>query len=269
MVLAQGDSNVKNHGGEKKPRWAFDWRMADSSSTLKFLKRTGCNCRRTSDFRILRVRKCAGHPVEDSVMAKKRSAQKPRREAFQFRVALEQIRPPIWRRIRVLDCSLDEFHEHLQTAMGWTNSHLHQFEIAEVRYGDPQLLGDAFDLVEDEDSRFIDLSEVVAGQGKGLKFRYVYDFGDTWEHSIEFEGMVATEPNVKYPVCVEGAHACPPEDCGGVPGYEHLLEVLANSRHPEFKELRQWVGAFDSEQFTAQAATRRMHAGLPDWRSMM
>ena len=201
-------------------------------------------------------------------MAKKRTSKKNPSAIFQFRITLLDVTPAIWRRVQVIDCSLDEFHEHIQTSMGWTNSHLHQFEIGDVCYGDAELLEDAFDPVNDEDSRMVKLSELLLERRKGFRFRYVYDFGDHWLHKIEFEGMVAAESNVEYPICMDGARASPPEDCGGAPGYDHLLEVLASVKHPEYHHLREWASGFDPEEFSTAAASLRMHQGLPDWRSM-
>lgn len=98
---------------------------------------------------------------------------------YQFRVTLIDSEPPIWRRIQVRDCTLDKFHERIQTAMGWTNSHLHEFNINGERYGDPQLLDEGFDHeANDVDSTQARLSEIVPRSGKRFRFRYEYDFGD-------------------------------------------------------------------------------------------
>lgn len=114
---------------------------------------------------------------------------------FQFKITLVEAEPAIWRRTQVADCTLDRFHEHIQTEMGWTNSHLHEFEVHGARYGDPDLLDDGFEEADCEDSRKIILSEVLHGQRRG--FRYVYDFGDNWEHEILLEDRLAADPKVK------------------------------------------------------------------------
>jgi len=123
---------------------------------------------------------------------------------FQFKIKLLGSEPPIWRRIQVQDCTLDKLHEHIQTAMGWTNSHLHQFEIKGQRYGDPELLDDGFEDFECVDSTVTMVSDVVPQSGKRFAFKYEYDFGDGWEHEVLFEGCPEPEKGKKYPLCLEG-----------------------------------------------------------------
>ena len=164
---------------------------------------------------------------------------------YQFKITLLGIKPPIWRRIKVKDCTLDKLHEHIQTAMGWTNSHLHQFEIGGERFGDPELLDDGFDDFECIDSTVTKLSEVVPKTGKRCRFKYEYDFGDCWEHEVTFEGCVKAEPDGRFPLCLEGARSCPPEDVGGVWGYEEFLEALADPEHEQHEDFVQWAGPFN------------------------
>jgi hypothetical protein len=187
---------------------------------------------------------------------------------FQFRISLKDSKPLIWRRIQIEDCTLDKLHEHIQTAMGWTNSHLHQFEIIGKRYGDPMLLEETFDEMGYEDSTKSAISEIVPKDGKQFRFSYEYDFGDSWEHEILFEGCPTKEPSTKYPVCLEGERACPPEDVGGIGGFYRFLEALADPKHEQHEELLEWAGPFDPERFDVAQATREMKKGLPDWRSM-
>jgi hypothetical protein len=185
---------------------------------------------------------------------------------YQFKITLLGIEPPIWRRIQVKDGTLDKLHEHIQTAMGWTNSHLHQFEIDGERFGDPQLLDDGFGDSDCIDSTVARISEVVPEDGGRFRFLYRYDFGDNWEHEVSFEGCVRAEPNGRYPLCVDGARACPPEDVGGVGGYEEFLEALVDPKHEQHEDFVQWAGPFDSEKFDSKEATKHMKRGLPDWR---
>jgi hypothetical protein len=188
---------------------------------------------------------------------------------FQFKITLLGAKPPIWRRIQVQDCTLDKLHEHIQTAMGWTNSHLHQFEIKGERYGDPELLDDGFEDFECVDSTKTNLSQILPKTGKRFAFKYEYDFGDGWEHEVLFEGNPATDPKAKSPLCVEGERACPPEDCGGIWGYGDFLEAIRNPKHEEHESMLEWIGGrFDPEEFNAKAATKAMKKGMPDWRSM-
>jgi hypothetical protein len=185
----------------------------------------------------------------------------------QFRITLKDVDPPIWRRIQVKDCTLDKLHEHIQTSMGWTNSHLHQFKIGGVLYGDPQLLCEGW---EDEtppvNSLRIKISRLIPEDGKRFAFTYEYDFGDGWEHEVLFEGCLRAEKGARYPLCVEGNRACPPEDVGGTYGYEEYLQAMADPNHHRHHEFMEWGGPFDSEEFDAGAATKMMRRGLPNWR---
>jgi len=187
---------------------------------------------------------------------------------FQFKITLKGIAPPVWRRIQTKGCTLDKLHEHIQTAMGWTNSHLHQFKIGGVVYGDPQWLYEGW---EDEtppvNSLLTKLSKIVPKGGKRFRFGYEYDFGDGWEHEILFEGFLSAKKGVRYPLCVDGERACPPEDVGGTYGYQEYVKAMANPKHKQHKEFMEWSGPFDPEKFDAKAATKEMRKGLPDWRS--
>ena len=103
--------------------------------------------------------------------------------------------------------------------------------------------------------------------GKRLRFEYEYDFGDSWHHEVVFEGCLRAERGGRYPVCVEGARACSPEDVGGTPGYQEYLEAMAEPDHERHDEFMGWRGSFDPEAFDPVKATKRMKRGLPDWRS--
>ncbi|MFH1304708.1 MAG: plasmid pRiA4b ORF-3 family protein, partial [Planctomycetota bacterium] len=144
---------------------------------------------------------------------KSQPRQKPNPDLlYQFKITLLGIEPPIWRRIQVQDCTLDKLHEHIQTAMGWDNMHLHQFEIKGERYGDPDLLDDGFGAFHCFDSTATILSQILPRTKKRFSFKYEYDFGDGWEHEILFEGRPSPQKKRKYPLCLEGEQACPPED---------------------------------------------------------
>ncbi len=199
---------------------------------------------------------------------KKRPAAKAQeRVVYQFKITLLESRPPIWRRIMVPNGALDELHEHIQSAMGWTNSHLHQFEIRGRRYGDPELLDDGFGDADFISSLETQLSDLFGGKRPPKKFHYMYDFGDGWEHQVEFEGATPPESEKKYPCCIAGERACPPEDVGGVGGYENMLIALADPSHEEHETFIEWIGdEFDPEIFTAAEATKSMRRGLPKWR---
>jgi hypothetical protein len=177
---------------------------------------------------------------------------------FQFKITLLEIRPPIWRRIQIPDGTLVTLHHHIQDAMGWENMHLHQFEIDGEPYGDAQFLNNGWG---DEvlDAKKIKLSKLLADKDKNFRFFYEYDFGDGWRHEILYEGVQEAEPKRKYPLCLEGARACPPEDVGGPWGYENFVVATKDPKHEEHEELREWFGGkYNPEAFDAEAVTKRM-----------
>jgi hypothetical protein len=193
----------------------------------------------------------------------------PAATVYQFKITLQESHPPIWRRVQVQDCTLDKLHEHIQTAMGWTNSHLHHFKIGEQLYGDPDLMQENFEDMDYKDSTSTRISDILPKRARRFRFQYEYDFGDSWYHEVLFEGVVQADPKVKYPLCVEGERACPPEDCGGIWGYPDFVEAIQNPDHEQHEELLEWVGgSFDPEEFNPAKATKAMRKGLPDWRSM-
>src|SRR5262249_51300597 len=112
---------------------------------------------------------------------------------YQFKITLLESHPAIWRRIQVQNCTLDKLHEHIQTAMGWTNSHLHHFSIGEQAYGDPDLMQENFEDMEYKDSTTTKISEILPKTGKRFRFQYEYDFGDSWYHEVLFEGVVRSQ----------------------------------------------------------------------------
>jgi hypothetical protein len=166
------------------------------------------------------------------------------KRVYQLKVTLRDIRPPIWRRIQVTsDTNLQRLHQILQTVMGWYGGHLHEFNFFGDTYSDPEgMEGEVLD------ERKVTLGQLITGEKE--KFHYLYDFGDSWEHEILVEKILPIEKGTRYPVCLAGKRACPPEDCGGAPGYENLLEALKDPSHPEHEEMFEWLpGDFDSEKF--------------------
>lgn len=191
-------------------------------------------------------------------------------QLFQFKITLAEVAPPVWRRIQVNDCMLDKLHEHIQTAMGWTNSHLHHFKINQRYYGDPQLMAVTFEELNYADSTTTLLSQILPPDGSRFAFEYEYDFGDGWMHEILFEGRPPADPKAKYPLCLEGGRACPPEDVGGAWGYADFLEAVNDPEHESHDELLSWAGGkFAAEEFNPATATRRMKKGLPNWRAIL
>ena len=164
---------------------------------------------------------------------------------YQLKITLKDFRPPIWRRVQVnSDITLGKLHQIIQASMGWTNSHLHGFSIGGVEYGQPLPELD----LEIKNEQKVKLSKVVAGEKK--KFLYTYDMGDSWEHEILVEKVLPSDPLVRYPICLTGKRACPPEDCGGVWDYAEFLEAIQQPDHPEHESMLEWVGgAFDPDAF--------------------
>jgi len=181
---------------------------------------------------------------------------------FQFKITLLDIEPAIWRRIQVPDCTLTDLHEYIQAAFGWENYHLHQFELDGLRYSQPAPDGDEFDM-SFEDETDILLSKLLPKASRKAQWIYEYDFGDCWRHEVLFEGFPLIDPKAKAPVCLEGELACPPEDCGGPPGYAEYLDAIADPEHERHDEMQEWRGPFDPSVFDAKKATKEMRKGKP------
>ena len=183
-----------------------------------------------------------------------RSARDP---IYRLKVTLRGTRPPIWRRFLVPSAiSLKRLHDALQAVMGWSNSHLHQFEAGGVRYGtsDPE-----YGLQRVSETRTT-VDQVLRHPKDRLL--YEYDFGDSWEHVVVLEAVLTPEPGAVYPVIEGGRRACPPEDVGGVPGYEEFLEAIADPDHPEHRALLEWIGGdFDPEGFSVRDANVAIQGG--------
>lgn len=164
----------------------------------------------------------------------------------QFKIILKDSSPSIWRRIQVENSiTLHRLSSIILETMGGAGGHLHQFYIGgkfyDVPYAEP-----GFTRTIDE--REVKLSEL--GNKEIKKFRYEYDMGDGWEHELVLEKTIEPDKKVSYPVCIDGRRNCPPEDCGGIPGYEEFLKAILNPKHPEHESMLEWIGeAFDLEKF--------------------
>ena len=194
---------------------------------------------------------------ETSPRSKARGTRTGTGPPYQLKISLVEIEAEIWRRLLVpRGVRLDRLHEIFQVAMGWTNSHLHEFRVGDTRYGEPD---PEFDEGDVRDERSVRLFEVAPGVND--TFRYEYDFGDRWEHLVVIEKILTPEESpADLPVCLAGARACPPEDCGGVPGYENLLEALRDPEHEEHDAMLEWVGGgFDPEAFDLKRVNRLLH----------
>lgn len=164
---------------------------------------------------------------------------------FQLKIQLAGIRPPVWRRLLVPgEIDLGELHHVIQTAFGWTNSHLHQFDIGAARYGTPDPDWGPDDVADESRAKLFRLVE------EGSRLTYTYDFGDNWEHHVTVEKVLDAQPGTRYPNCSAGRRACPPEDVGGPWGYGDFLQALNDPKHEEHEQWSEWVdGSFDPDAF--------------------
>jgi len=169
----------------------------------------------------------------------------PGEPIYQIKVTLLNTENPVvWRRLLVsASLRLDRLHRVIQAAMGWQDSHLHAFSADGVMYGEPDPDG----LLGVTEERTVTLADVAGAEG--TRIGYLYDFGDSWEHEILMERTRTAEDGVRYPGCLAGVGACPPEDCGGTPGYERLREVLADPSDPEHEDMLTWVGLTKAADF--------------------
>ena len=166
-------------------------------------------------------------------------------QIYQLKLEMLEVEPLIWRRLLVPgSITLAQLHEVIQTAMGWTNSHLHEFVVGEHSYSDPE-----FEIDEAKSEYRYRLARLAPRVRNTIA--YLYDFGDGWEHQIRVERII--EDDKRYPgrpFCLGGARNCPPEDCGGPWGYQSFLKAIGDKKHKDHKELLEWVGgSFDPEHF--------------------
>ncbi|MFQ5424615.1 MAG: plasmid pRiA4b ORF-3 family protein, partial [Phycisphaerae bacterium] len=204
---------------------------------------------------------------------------------LELRITLRSTKPPIWRRVAVpSDVTLADLHEIVQIAMGWSGGHLHQFslkttvrqpspvelmrlmqsgkfeDVADRLRGERVFIDGRMEAMEGEDESGVTLGELCRKVKD--KITYEYDFGDGWLHTIEVTKTYAPKDGVRYPVCLAGKWACPPEDCGGVWGYYEMLAAAKDPDHPEHETYRDWLApGFDPEAFDREA----VNAQLANW----
>jgi hypothetical protein len=191
------------------------------------------------------------------------SPKEPTR-VYQIKITLDETEPPVWRRVLVSDKSnLLDLHDVIQRVMPWEDYHLHEFNIGDVRYGDPQAEeGEDVDIQDELDYALKEL-KISAGD----RLSYIYDFGDSWEHTLEVEKVMPLEKGIRLPACTGGARACPPEDVGGPAGFAAFLEAISNPKNEDHDELLEWAGGeYDPEEFDLEAADSSLHRGRNrDW----
>ena len=201
-----------------------------------------------------KVSELLGSTIDPDEISEQRLPKKMN-TVFQIKVTLMGIAPLIWRRIQSKDCTLVELHDLLQVAMGWEFEHLYRFIIGGVKYADMEMASQ-----EDvQDASDTNLSEILPAQNRRPRFHYEYDFGDQWMHQLVVEERFPPEQGVKYPICVAGQRACPPEDCGGPWGYPGFVEAISNPDHRRHEEMLEWVGGeFDPERFDLESVNKRL-----------
>lgn len=177
------------------------------------------------------------------------------RPVFQLRIELQEVEPTVWRSIRVPGwITLAKLHQILQIVMGWTDTHLHEFDIRGARYGVPD--PDFNDPPVTSEKR-VTLTDVLTPAVRA--FTYSYDFGDDWQHTVRIETRGTVGPGERPLLCLSGANACPPEDVGGPYGYVEFLAAIHDPQHSEHQEYLQWCGgAFDPAGFDLLAVNKRL-----------
>ena len=195
-----------------------------------------------------------GSTIDPHEMPKRRSAAVTD-TVFQIKMTLRGIDPPIWRRIQTKDCTLEELHALIQVTMGREFEHRYCFNIGGVEYADLDMTSDE-DVEDACDTR---LSEVIPARNRRPRFLYEYDFGDEWIHQLIVEERFPPKEGVKYPICLAGQRACPPEDSGGPWGYSDFVETITNPDHQRHEETLEWVGGeFDPERFDLEAVNNEL-----------
>ncbi|MFQ5761383.1 MAG: plasmid pRiA4b ORF-3 family protein [Acidiferrobacterales bacterium] len=198
-----------------------------------------------------------------------------KRIVYQFKITLGGIEPPIWRRIQVPEAySFWDLHVAIQDSMGWLDSHLHAFRFGKARSKTRLEIGIPLD-EGFETERTVPGWKVPIVEHFGVigtTCEYEYDFGDGWVHEVSLEGRLLRESGRRYPRCLEGARACPPEDCGGVPGYYRLLEIMSDPSDEEYEDMVTWIGdryhseSFDPEEVKFDNPKRRLKNAFTDRR---
>ena len=183
----------------------------------------------------------------------KKELDRARATVYRLKITLMGLEPPVWRRVLVPgDTNLGSLHRVIQCVMGWSNSHLHMFHVGKTRIA-PRT-PDWNDVEDEQKFMLWDIARKT-----GAKFFYEYDMGDSWGHEIKVESIAPVTAAFTGPECLAGVGACPPEDCGGIGGYEDLLAALRDPKHEQHDEMVEWVGDdFDPEAFDLGAANKAL-----------
>jgi pRiA4b ORF-3-like protein len=179
------------------------------------------------------------------------------RQVFQFHLSLDGATPPIWRRILVpADFTLAQLHRVIQAVMDWTDDHLHEFKVAGRLYGIPDPDGE-HESIDDRTVRLRDLNLTPR-----TRISYTYDLGDEWVHALKVEEVSQGDSDDIRALCVAGERSGPPEDVGGVFGYEELLVARSDPNHEQHNDAKDWLGDFDPEYFSIEEANQRIRKSV-------
>ncbi|MDO8591233.1 MAG: plasmid pRiA4b ORF-3 family protein [bacterium] len=180
-------------------------------------------------------------------------------DIYQLKVTLEDTHIPIWRTVLISgDVTFADLHDAIQTAFGWTNSHLHHFIVStptmQRLYVQSERMPSDFApaspelLMSEEKTKLKEFLPTMV-----QKCEYEYDFGDGWSHAVEFEKAVPREKGQQYPACIDGENAAPPDDCGGTGGYEDLCKTLADPKSEDYEDMLEWLGLAKGSEFDPHA----------------
>jgi hypothetical protein len=174
---------------------------------------------------------------------------------LQLHIELRGSKPKIWRRVLVPETiTLAKLHAVIQAVFGWSGGHLHEFNVGEERFGTPDPEYDEPGSVRNERT-----TRLASALGAARTMSYVYDFGDNWQHRIKVEKTLIPDPELKLPLCVGGANATPPDDCGGIYGYYDFVEAVSDPNHPEHADMTEWIGRpWDPAAFDLDSANFRL-----------
>jgi len=176
---------------------------------------------------------------------------------YELHISLRHSEPTIWRTVQVTaDTTLGDLHTIIQIVMEWYAEHLHEFEVRGGRFGSEEAAGGlpwADPVVDERKVKLIQLALTP-----GVTFTYTYDFGDDWVHIIEVQKVLPREEGVAYPMCTGGACAAPPEDCGGMWGYQEKLEILSDPEDEDYEWVLDWMGDWDPERFDIDEISERL-----------